>query len=77
MSRFEEAKEKYASIGVDVDKALDTLSKVRISMHCWQGDDVLGLIQTLLQVVLLLLVIILVKLQIQMNLWQILAKHIL
>ena len=42
MSRFEEAKEKYASIGVDVDKALDTLSKVRISMHCWQGDDVLG-----------------------------------
>ena len=68
MSRFEEAKEKYTSIGVDVDKALDTLSKVRISMH---------LIQTLLQVVLLLLIIILVKLQIQMNLWQILAKHIL
>ncbi len=42
MSRFEEAKEKYAAYGVDVDKALETLSKVRISMHCWQGDDVLG-----------------------------------
>ena len=42
MSRFEEAKEKYAAIGVDVDKALETLGKVRISMHCWQGDDVLG-----------------------------------
>ena len=39
MSRFEEAKEKY---GVDVDKALEKLGKVRISMHCWQGDDVLG-----------------------------------
>ena len=42
MSRFEEAKEKYAAYGVDVDKALETLGKVRISMHCWQGDDVLG-----------------------------------
>lgn len=42
MSRFEEAKEKYAAIGVDVDKALETLGKVRISMHCWQGDDVRG-----------------------------------
>ena len=42
MSRFEEAKEKYAAYGVDVDKALEKLSKVRISMHCWQGDDVLG-----------------------------------
>ena len=42
MSRFEEVKEKYAAIGVDVDKALETLGKVRISMHCWQGDDVLG-----------------------------------
>ncbi|WP_303996874.1 L-rhamnose isomerase [Megamonas hypermegale] len=42
MSRFEEAKEKYAAYGVDVDKALEKLGKVRISMHCWQGDDVLG-----------------------------------
>lgn len=42
MSRFEEAKEKYAAYSVDVDKALETLGKVRISMHCWQGDDVLG-----------------------------------
>lgn len=42
MSRFEEAKEKYAAYGVDVDKALEKLGKVRISMHCWQSDDVLG-----------------------------------
>lgn len=42
MSRFEEAKETYASMGVDVEKALQKLQDVRISMHCWQGDDVLG-----------------------------------
>lgn len=42
MSEFETAKEQYAAIGVDVERALETLQKVRISMHCWQGDDVLG-----------------------------------
>ncbi len=42
MTRFEEAKERYAALGVDVEKALETLGKVRVSMHCWQGDDVLG-----------------------------------
>lgn len=42
MSRFEEAKEAYAAIGVDVEEALKKLQQVRISMHCWQGDDVLG-----------------------------------
>lgn len=36
------AKEMYASIGVDTDKALDILSKIPISLHCWQGDDVNG-----------------------------------
>ena len=42
MSEFETAKEQYAAIGVDVERALETLQKVRISMHCWQGDDVKG-----------------------------------
>ena len=42
MSRFEEAKEAYAAAGVDVEAALQKLAGVRISMHCWQGDDVLG-----------------------------------
>ena len=42
MSRFEEAKEAYAAIGVDVEEALKKLQQVRISMHCWQGDDVRG-----------------------------------
>ena len=42
MSRYDEAKAQYAAIGVDIEKALQTLQNVRISMHCWQGDDVLG-----------------------------------
>lgn len=40
--RYEAAKELYASIGVDTDKAIETLKKVPVSMHCWQGDDVIG-----------------------------------
>ena len=40
--RYQWAKEVYANIGVDTDAAIETLSKVAISMHCWQGDDVGG-----------------------------------
>jgi len=36
------AKEKYASIGVDTDKVLEKLSHVKVSLQCWQGDDVKG-----------------------------------
>jgi L-rhamnose isomerase len=36
------ARERYAEIGVDVDSVLERLSKVSISLHCWQGDDVGG-----------------------------------
>ena len=36
------AKEIYDEIGVDTDAAIETLKKIPISMHCWQGDDVLG-----------------------------------
>ncbi len=42
MTRFESAKEMYKNIGVDVDVALKKLNNVKISMHCWQGDDVAG-----------------------------------
>lgn len=42
MSRFEEAKRIYAEVGVDVEAALARLSKIPVSMHCWQGDDVKG-----------------------------------
>lgn len=40
--RYNHAKKVYADLGVDTDKALETLQKVKISMHCWQGDDVSG-----------------------------------
>jgi L-rhamnose isomerase len=39
---FELAKEQYASLGVDVDGALERLATIPISLHCWQGDDVGG-----------------------------------
>ena len=39
---YEEAKKIYASIGIDTDEAIKTLSGVSLSMHCWQGDDVGG-----------------------------------
>ena len=42
MSRYEEAKKLYAALGVDTDAALDTLKDVTVSVHCWQGDDVVG-----------------------------------
>lgn len=37
-----EAKEKYVLLGVDTDKAIEILKTVPISLHCWQGDDVIG-----------------------------------
>ncbi len=40
--RYAWAKDLYAQIGVDTDAAIETLSKLPISMHCWQGDDVGG-----------------------------------
>lgn len=36
------ARERYASIGVDTDKAMDILQNISLSMHCWQADDVTG-----------------------------------
>ncbi len=39
---YELAVERYASVGVDVPAALETLRTVAISVHCWQGDDVAG-----------------------------------
>ncbi|MBQ9949723.1 MAG: L-rhamnose isomerase [Clostridia bacterium] len=36
------AKEIYANIGVDTDKAIEKLKHIAISVNCWQGDDVLG-----------------------------------
>lgn len=39
---YQEAKSIYKQIGVDTDKAIDRLANVAISVHCWQGDDVVG-----------------------------------
>ena len=42
MSRYTEAKEIYLKYGIDTDKALETLRNATVSVHCWQGDDVVG-----------------------------------
>ena len=42
MSRYEEAKAIYKTLGTDTDAALDVLRDVTVSIHCWQGDDVIG-----------------------------------
>lgn len=43
---YQQAKDRYASIGVDVEKAIEQLSKISISLHCWQADDVGGFEKT-------------------------------
>ena len=42
MTRFENAKQYFESYGIDVEKAIETLKNVPVSVHCWQGDDVVG-----------------------------------
>ncbi len=39
---YEDAKEYYATWGIDTDQAIKKLSDISISVHCWQGDDVAG-----------------------------------
>ncbi|MDY3924981.1 MAG: L-rhamnose isomerase, partial [Eubacteriales bacterium] len=39
-ARYESAKEVYAKLGIDTEAALAKLQNTRISMHCWQADDV-------------------------------------
>ncbi len=42
MSNYQMAKETYAKIGVDTEKAINILKEIPVSLHCWQGDDVKG-----------------------------------
>lgn len=42
LKAYEIAKERYAAIGVDTDRAVERLEKQQISLHCWQTDDVSG-----------------------------------
>jgi len=39
---YEAAKQRYAEIGIDTEEAIAKLGEAAVSMHCWQGDDVLG-----------------------------------
>lgn len=39
---YELAKEQYATLGVDTDAAIERMKEVKISLHCWQADDVSG-----------------------------------
>lgn len=36
------AKEVYAAHGIDTDAAIKKADAIPISMHCWQGDDLIG-----------------------------------
>ena len=42
MTRYEEAKKIYAKYGIDTEAAIERLSRIPVSVHCWQGDDVIG-----------------------------------
>ncbi len=42
LKSYEIARERYAALGVDTDKAVEQLEKQQISLHCWQTDDVVG-----------------------------------
>ena len=42
LAGYEYAKDVYAEKGIDVEKAMAKTAEFTISMHCWQGDDVVG-----------------------------------
>ena len=37
---YNEAKKKYAKLGIDTEKAIKALAKVPVALHLWQGNDV-------------------------------------
>lgn len=39
---YRNARDRYAQLGVDTDQVLRRLARIPISLHCWQGDDVVG-----------------------------------
>ena len=39
---YEIAKERYAVVGVDTEKVMETMQNFHLSLHCWQADDVTG-----------------------------------
>ena len=39
---YELAKERYQAFGVDADAVIEKLTRIPISVQCWQGDDIGG-----------------------------------
>ena len=42
MTAYDLAKERFSSEGIDTELAMEKLAQVPVSVHCWQGDDVIG-----------------------------------
>ena len=40
--RYTYAQQQYQAIGVDTEQAIEKLSRLPVSIHCWQGDDLTG-----------------------------------
>ncbi len=42
IAAYEAAKERYAGLGINTEKAMSDLQGISLSLHCWQTDDVTG-----------------------------------
>lgn len=42
LRNYEVAKERYQEIDVDTDAVIEKMQEIKVSVHCWQGDDVTG-----------------------------------
>lgn len=42
LTAYKIAQERYGSLGVDTEKAMEQLQHIALSLHCWQTDDVTG-----------------------------------
>ena len=42
LQAYDYAREQYEALGIDTEEALGRLDKIKISLHCWQTDDVGG-----------------------------------
>ena len=41
-NRYPDARKYYTRVGIDTDSAIERLKNIPVSIHCWQGDDVIG-----------------------------------
>ena len=41
-AQYISARNRYAELGIDTEKAMEILKEIPITIHCWQGDDVTG-----------------------------------